>query len=304
MPLVKLRLSNDLIVPTRVAGVLVEFYNLSAVFQTSGTTDVNGEVTVTLPIAQYDVAMYKSGVTVLPKQPQRISVLVAPPNSNLFLVTVHERVLAEATDPLRCRITGYFLDPGGHRMVRGPRLTISPCPSLIVVGSDTVSMIDPLDVGPDQDGLYDFELLRDYSYSMYIGYLNEFFGIIPAQFTLCVPNLPGLSLSKLLFPVPIRFQMSAPTLSISLANGVNSSVTYTRAFSDETARPRDVPWASVKLVSSVPAVATASLQNGLVVVTPLSAGVTTISTERVISDMASYIPQPDFLEDTLLVTVT
>ena len=303
MPPVTIRISNDLLVPARVQGVLVEFYNLSGVFQTSGTTDGNGEVSVTLAVAQYDVFMAKPGVSILPKQPQRIDVLAAPA-SNLFLVSAHERVLPESSSTTRCRVTGYFLDPGGRRMQKPPRLSISLVKSLTVLGGEVVSPIDVLDVSADQNGYFDFELIRGATYKAYIGFLDEFFGIIPAQFKLCVPDLPGLELSKLFFPVPVGVEFSDDELDIELVDGCNESITYEQVYSDETAHPGGVPWSFIRLTNSNPEVVQAGLQDGKLVVIPLAAGTTTLSTERVISEVASYVPAPAFTPTTVVVTVT
>ena len=134
MPITTIRIKNDLPVPAALVGALVEFYNLAGVFQTSGTTESNGEVAVTLAVGSYDVFMRKAGVTFLPSQPQRIDVLVSPPNSNLFLVSCHERVAPETTDPLRCRVSGSVLGVGGGPFKsRSPRLESASMPAASVL---------------------------------------------------------------------------------------------------------------------------------------------------------------------------
>ena len=65
-----------------------------------------------------------------------------------------------------------------------------------------------------------------------------------------------------------------------------------------------MPWSFIRLTNSNPEVVQAGLQDGKLVVIPLAAGTTTLSTERVISEDASYVPAPAFTPTTVVVTVT
>jgi hypothetical protein len=303
MPLVTIRVSNDEVVPERVQGILVEFYDLSAVFQTSGTTDVNGEVTVTLPVADYDVAFYKAGVSILPKQPQRIQVLTSPPNSNLFLVTCHEKVPPESTDPLRCTVFGKILgqDGGGTKS----KIVFALVKEVSVLATNIIDILSRKEIHSDEEGYYEFELLRGQEYDVFFLYLDSFLGI-PQTAKLCaiVPDSASVELHKLLFPIPLTADFSVNSKSVSLGSDPDESETLTVLWNDGSTRWASYAWTSLKVTNDHPEVAEIYVSSGTVIIKPLSAGTATVTVERVMSDAVQFDPIESFTSETMVVTVS
>lgn len=301
MPTVTIQIENDEVVPQRIAGVVVEVYNLAAVFQTSGTTDANGEVVFSLPIAQYDLVFFKTGVSILPKQPQRIDVLVAPPNSNTFLVSAHERVLQESIDPLKCRVTGRVVAPNGSPTVG--RLIFVPCYEVIVADGGVMIPAQRLEYGSTQAGEFDFELYRGVKYEAYFLYVDVLFEEIPPKMIVWVPDSPAIELHKLLFPVPVDVTFTAATISLVAGGDRDETIEYDVVFEDGSDRD-SVLWAYVKLTNTDEAVVDASISGGVLTLIPKAAGTATISMERVVSDRILFNPLAAFTTDSVVVTVT
>lgn len=301
MPNVTIRIENDAVVPQRIAGVVVEVYSLLAVFQTSGTTDVNGEVVFSLPVAQYDLVFFKTGVSILPRQPQRIDVLVDPPNTNTFLLSAHERTLQESIDPLKCRVTGRVVAPNGAPTVG--RLIFVPCYEVIVADGGVMIPAQRLEFGSNAAGEFDFELYRGVKYEAYFLYVDVIFEEIPPKLIVWVPDAPAIELSKLLFPVPVGVTFTAPTISLAAGGDRDETITYDVAFEDGSDRT-SVLWAYVKLTNTDESVVDASIADGVLTLIPKAAGTATISTERVVSDRILFNPLAAFATGSVVVTVT
>ena len=303
MPLVTIRVSNDLPSPLRVAGITVEFYSTSAVFQTSGTTDVNGEVTVTLPVADYDVVFFKAGVSILPKQPQRIQVLVDPPNSNLFLVTCHERVPPESTNPLRCTVYGNLLGIGGEGI--RSRLVFSLVKEVSILSMNIIDVLGRLEVQSNDSGYYEFELLRGQCYDAYLLQLDSYLGMAQtAKLATIVPDAGSVALYKLLFPIPVNADFSVTTKAIALGTDPDETVTVDVTWNDGSSRWASYAWSGLTLVNDHPEFVEAMVSAGTVVLKPLSAGVANITIERTMSDAVQFSPIEAFVSESLQVTVS
>jgi len=304
MPIVTIRIQNDLPAPTRVEGVLVEFYDLSEVFQTSGTTDVDGEVEVTLPVATYDIFMFKEGVVILPKQPQEIEVL-ASPEENTFLVSCHVRELPESLDPVKCRVTGKVIGTGG-----GPskdRLIFTPIKYLLVIGEGVLLPESRAEFSPDDLGNFDFELLRGQEYNCYFLHLESLFGGTEKCVKAIVPSAGGVQLDKLLFPLPVSLSFSESSISIPLADGKNEDIDYTIGYSDGSTnedRPGGVLWASTTVDNPDDLVVSAEMLGGKLTLTPLAVGTATITTVRVLKESVFWGSPPAYVSESVEVTVT
>jgi hypothetical protein len=304
MPVTTIRIQNDLPAHSRVAGVLVEFYDLAGVFQTSGTTDANGEVAVTLPAASYDVFMFKEGVTILPKQPQEIDVL-DPPVENTFRVSCHVRELPESLDPVKCRVTGKVIGTGG-----GPsrdRLIFTPIKYLSVIGEDVLLPESRAEFAPDDLGNFDFELLRGQEYNCYFLHLESLFGGTENCVKAIVPSAGGVQLDKLLFPLPVSLSFSESSISILLADGKNEDINYTIGYSDGSDsgdRPGGVLWASTKTDNSDATVVCAEILGGKLYLTPLAVGTVIVTTVRVLKQDVFWNSPPAYVSESIEVTVT
>ena len=304
MPVTTLCIRNDLPSPTWVEGILVEFYDLAGIFQTSGTTDPDGEVAVTLPIASYDVFMFKEGVTILPKQPQRIEVL-APPEENVFLVSCHVRELPESLDPVKCRVTGKVIGTGGG--LSRDRLIFTPVKYLIVVSENVLLPESRVEFSPDELGNFDFELLRGQKYNCYFLHLESLFGGTETCVKAIVPSTGGVQLDRLLFPLPVNLSFSENSISIPLADGKNEDVEYTVGYSDGSDsedRPGGVLWASTTVDNPDELVVSAELLGGKLILIPLSVGTATITTVRVLKEDVFWDSPPVYVSESLEVTVT
>ena len=301
MPATTLRLSNDLPIPLRVAGCVVEFYTTAGVFETSGTTDVNGEVTATLLAGFHDVLFYKQGLSILPKQPQRIEVL-ALPATNVFLVTGHARVRPESIDPLRCTVSGHILGADGKKTKS--KLIFSTKKGLLVLSSNIIAPELQLNASSDDNGYFEFELLRGVCYSAYFTYLEVLLGMNPGVLDILVPDQPSVTIDTLLFPVPVNMDFSANVKALVAGAGPNEDIDYTLTHSDGSVRNGGTPWAGITLTNTDSLVVEAALRDGKLCLTPLTAGVATITVVRSMSDRVLFDPVPVFQSEQVVVTVT
>jgi hypothetical protein len=302
MPLVTLLIKNDLQLSSPVTGVHVEFYGIDGLFQTTGVTDLNGSVTISLPDGTYDIGFYKPGVTILPKQPQRI--VVDSLLTNSFLVRCHERLLPESSDPRKCRISGKIVGVDGGR--NSSRLVVAPSTKLIVFDGNIVDLEKQTEMASDEYGYFEFDLLRKEPYEIYFLYLESFLGISPpAKLAIVVPDQPAIELHKLLFPVPVDATF-LPALSVSLPLSATEdrSNTVSVLWNDNVDRWNSFAWAGVSIFNDNPLVADVSVSVGSITIKPLSPGVANISVKRLLPSIAHFDPIEPFISDTLILTVT
>ncbi len=298
MPAVTLHLVDDEVSPSPIEDVVVEFYSTGAVFQTSSTTDEDGEVTVTLPVADYDVLFYKAGLTVLPRQPQRIEVLEG---SNDFTVECHLRTLPEATDPKLTRVTGKFtMVHGGH--VR-ERMVFYPRKDLLVYADGVVELNGRYEVASDAEGYFDFQLLRNIEYYVYFIHLDTLLGEAAGKLHVFVPDAPAIDLGKLLFPLPQVLSFSDEAITLVAGGDPDESVDATLSYSDGSIRSGGIQWASIALSNSNSEVVESAIRDGKLCLKPLTAGTAVISSTRSIATYAYWEEVPEYVTDSITVTV-
>ncbi len=303
MPNVTIRLQDDSTGNPRIEGVAIEFYSTLGAFQTSGTTDEDGEVTVSLPADFYDIMFFKQGLSILPSQPQRFEVLSS--GSNIFLVTGHLRLLPESSNPLKTKVSGYVL--GGALGATRTRVSLSLVKQLTVVGPNPILPESRFEVSSDDDGYFEFELVRGMKYTAVFRDVDEFMQVTPAFFTLLVPDSPGIAFDKLFFPLPVSLEFDDDTLSLVAGAVDDVSIGYFINYSDGSDtnnRPISVPWASLQAVSSNEEVATAVLEDGHLRIDPIAPGTTTISTIRHFNDAVLWTDPPGFETTEVVVTVS
>lgn len=302
MPAVTLTVMNDAVSPAPVEGVVVEVYTTGAVFVTSETTDADGLVTVTLPIADYDFLFYKTGISILPRQPQRIEVLA---DGNDFTVTCHQRVLPESIDPKKTRVTGNFLSVFGE--TTRERIVFVPKLELIVYLSGVMTLDGSREVASDDEGYFDFELLRGQEYYVWFPHLNvllgEAVGSASGRLLVKVPDAAGIELDKLLFPLPQDLSFSAEEITLVAGADPDESVDAVLTYSDGSVRTSGVLWAGVSLSNTDNTVVEAAIRDGQLCLTPLSAGTATISSTRAIRSFAFWEEVPAYETDSIVVTV-
>lgn len=304
-------LESDDVSPVLISGLIVRVFSTVGVFVTSGTTDVDGEVLFDLPDADYDLTFFKAGVSLLDGMPQRITVDVAdtdiPPNT--FKVKAHITSLPESPDPMLCRISGTIRGGDGRRS-KDIRLALGMCPETAVLSGYVIAPQDFIDVRPDDDGFYEFDLLRGMRYRVYFAQLVTLFRIEPAMVYGVVPDLPAIELKDFLFPVPLTATFDPLTLSLAVTADPDNSVECTITYSDGSVnsvgkRPVPPTFVFVTAISSDPDVAEAAISGDKIVITPRIAGTTNVTIQRSISDeYLIYDPLPTFSTQTLVVTVT
>ena len=300
-PIVNVNVQSDDPSPVGIAGVVVQVHNTSFVFQTSATTDSDGNISVTLPDGTYELYFYKPGVSILPGQPQQI--VVDHTLSNSFQVTAHVKADPESTDPRRCTISGYILGVDGKATVT--RLIFEPVRELTVLSGNIIAPDYRIEISSDDSGYFEFELLRHTNYYGYFLSPQDIFGQQPGKLCIFVPDAPAINLSNLLFPVPISLSLSATTITIAANGGINDTITVSAAFTD--GNTRDVigtAWAGVDVTISDNRIVDAAIQGDTLTLTPHTAGTATITFTREIPSSVFFDPLPDFTSDTLTITVT
>lgn len=302
MPTVTIIVTSDDPVPVLIDGVVVEFYDAtSAVFQTMGTSDISGEVTISLPAGEYDVLLYKAGLSILPNQPQRISVDLLLPN--VFKVTGHLRTRPESIDPLRCTVSGSIIGVDGKQAKH--RLIFEPLKTITVLTGFVVAPYSRREVSSDEEGYFEFDLLRNTKYAAYFVFPQDLFGTQPGKLDVITPDLPSVALDVFLFPVPIKLTFSALTISLSAGSLTDETIQVSLSFTDGSVRETlSSPWAEVRVTNTDADVVEASISDAKILkLKPIKPGTAVITTERVVNDRAFFDPIQNYTTDTVVVTV-
>lgn len=303
MPPVTIRVLSDEVSPAPVEGVVIEFYvPPTAVFQTSGSTSSAGEVIVTLPDGNYDVLLYKVGVTIIPKQPQRITVDTLL--SNVFEISAHVKIMPESVDPLRCTVSGFILGVDGKQAKH--RLVFEPVKTVTILTRNIIAPYSRREVASTEDGYFEFELLRHTKYSAYFVFPQDLFGIQPGKLDVIVPDSSAVSLDVLLFPIPINLTFSVSVITLVAGSPTDNTTTVVLTFSDGSVRDSmSSPWAYIVTTNTNADVVEASIADAKILcLKPLTPGTATITTVRTIGDRALFDPVQDYVTQSVVVTVT
>lgn len=293
MPIVKVVVINDDPGLTALSGATVYFYNTTGVLQTSAVTNNSGIATVTLPNATYDIYVFLESFSCL--QPQRIVVADPPPNND-FQISGHLKTLPEAQDPKLCRVSGKIITFTGVP-AKSVELTMVQVPKNIIV-SKKLSFYRPVQIKSDNNGYFEFDLIRNVKYKIdYQNYDGE-------ELIAKAPNRPAVTVTDLLFPIPIFVDLSQTTLSLSQNSGINDSVTYIINYSDGNTDPTPHEWASIRINNSNSNVAQVSAFQGRLQISPITTGTSVITFSRIISDEYVWIDPPPFTSENLTITVT
>ena len=305
MTIAKVIIESDDTVPVLVDGMTIRFFDIGGAFVTSGVSDGVGEVDVDLPDADYNLYFFKQGVSVNAGMPLQITIDAAdtdvPPNT--FKVIVHVATLPEAVDPLQCRISGTLRGADGE-FTKDGRITLTPTLETGVLGDNVIAPQHSVTVYPDEDGQYEFNLLRNVNYCAYFHFLDELLGVEPPELDVRVPDLPALNLTNFLFPVPVNADFEPEVLALTAGDPEDDSIELTISYSDGSTRTTLPRFVTVTPVSDDEDVATVEIQVDKVLVTPLTSGTANITIEREISDTIYFDPAPAFVTETLVVTVT
>lgn len=303
MPPITIRVLTDDPSPIPIEDVVIEFYtSASAIFQTSGSTSSSGETTVTLPDGDYDVLLYKTGVSFLPRQPQRIT--VDSLLTNTFEISAHPRVRPESIDPLRCTVSGSVLGVDGKQAKH--RLVFEPVKTITILSHSIIAPYSRREIASTENGYFEFDLLRNTKYSAYFVFPQDLFGTQPGKLDVIVPNSPSVPLDDLLFPIPVNLTFSETAVTINSESLLDDTITVILTYSDGSVRESmSSPWAYVTVTNTEPTIVEASISDAKVLLLkPLTVGSATITTTRVISDRALFDPLPSYMTQSVVVTVT
>lgn len=305
MTIAKVILESDDPSPALVGGLTVRFFDTGGTFITSGVSNVSGEVDVDLPDADYHLYFFKQGVSINAGMPLLITIDVAdtdvPPNT--FKVIVHVHTLPEAIDPLQCRISGFIRGADGEPTKDG-RIIMSATLETGVLGGNVISPQDSVSASPDENGFYEFNLLRNVNYCLYFHFLETLAQKEPPVLDARVPNLPALDIADFMFPVPIDASFSVNVLALIAGDLADDSVESAITFSDGSIREQGTQFTTFSSVSDDEAVALVAMQSGKILITPVATGVANITIIRTIVSTIYYDPVPTFVTETLVVTVT
>ncbi len=300
MTLVLVKMMSDAPSPAPIESVLVEVYTTGAVFVTSGNTDSSGEVQFTLPDASYDLMFYKVGMSVV--QPQRIEVDALL--NNEFQVDAHLRVLPESSNPLKCTVSGYIKGVGLNQAVH--RLIFEPVKDLTVRNDIVIAPYSRLEVTSNEDGYFEFELIRNTKYNAYFVFPQDLFCTQPGKLDVITPNGPAVQLDDFLFPLPLNCEFSQNTISIPVDPIPNETIDVTLTFSDGSERTQlATPWAGITLTNTDNLVVEACILPGnKLSLKALMPGTATITTVRMIPHTVVIDPLPAYTSESVVVTVT
>lgn len=298
-------LESDDPAPVLIETLSVRVFDTGGVFVTSGDTNASGEAIFDLPDEDYDLYFYKKGVSINGGMPQRITVDAADPDvpPNTYRVIAHITSMPESVDPLLCTISGYIRGANGLPTLDG-KLTFAPTLQTGVIGGDIISPQNLIHIHPDVSGYYEFQLLRNVCYHAYFHWLQSLLDVTPPELDVSrVPDLPALSISDLLFPVPVNGEFDPTDLDVAV--GVDDdSVATVITYSDNSVRDTGSTLVAMSAVSDDEDVAVVSLLSGKVLVTGVAVGTANITLVRAISSNIYYSPAPTFTTDTLVVTVS
>lgn len=301
MPIVNIQIVNDDPLEEPISDVVISIYDMAASFQTGATSSEDGLASVVLPDGDYLAYFYKAGVIFNPSQPQTL--VVSGPDANTFKIIGHIREEPESDDPLLCTVSGKILGANGKKTKS--RLIFEPVKELLVLDGNVIAPQRSIQISSDSEGYFEFELLRNTKYNAYFLFPQDLFGQQPGKLDAVTPDLPRVDLHSLLFPIPLNTTFSESEISLVSGSGEDSSIIVSTSFSDGTVRNVvSTAWAVIEIVNSDPTVADVCISGNKLLITPLSAGTITITTQREIPSKVLIDPLPDYSSDTITVIVT
>jgi hypothetical protein len=270
-----------------IEGVLLRIFDeTGASFITSATTDALGRAQFDVngtpapyPI-RYQVRCSKLGVTFT--NPEYIEVYdpLPPATANSYNVYGDIHVLEEATKPGFCRCAGFFVDPGGRPI---EDLMIKFTNLFEPVIYDNVVIATKVEVRTDRDGYAVVELVRGGKYVATISGMHD------ERLDIVVPDLPSANLKDVLYPVvaSVTFSPAAPWSML-----VGGYIDVTPVVTASSGAILDgIADGDVQYRTADPTVAHVAMGNGVLRISGVSAGSTTLILSR-IDDSIKRIPDP------------
>lgn len=298
MALVTIQILSDEPSPEPIADVLVQVYGTNAIFQTSSTTNEEGRITVSLPPETYDLIFFKSGVSF--EQPLRFE--ITDNTNHSFELEAHIHSRPESIDSKKCKISGYIVGVDGGRYKTS--IVFRPWKELIIAQSNVVALQASIEVFSNDNGYFEFELLRNKQFVASFVTPRSLFGEDPGLIKVITPNGPSVDLYAFLFPMPVHMEFSSNTISLVAEDEQDESISYLLTYNDSSERTSlSSPWGGVFLTNTDNRIVEACFIEGKLILKPLTPGVATITTTRVVPSTVDYDPLPIFTSESVTVTV-
>lgn len=284
-----------------ISGVLLRIYTAAGVYVTEGVTNGSGLLG---PLSLDDGVSYharasKTGcIFTLPY------VLTFAADTD-FDLTGTVPVQPTATNPAKCRISGYLRDAGGNA-IRGLNIFMRPEKLRVVIDGEVIT--DKLVVKTDNNGYLDFELYRTLTYRVQpVGRWKEYFGwqLEDTEFVcelLDVPDYSSLGIAEFLMPRPARILFSQA--SVAVAAGGSDATTQITVRKTNLVDYDEGLLDYLEYDTADNAVATVTVDDsGILHVNGVAAGTTTVLVVR--KDIPLIVlPDTALVVDTLTITVT
>lgn len=276
-----------------VEGVTVHLYDETNTYrQATGVTDAAGEVTFTgLTAGTYVLRLCGKSIHAEISSPQTVNVK-DPPISNVFEGTAETFEAPVSMNPEACRIYGWFTWPNMRPRQVAMHIFSTEDPVWVATGWESLG--DLFSLASDENGYLEFDLVRGGLYAAHVaGYMDE-----PIVFR--VPDQENVLLTDLLFPIPDTFVFD-PAGPLALLVG-DDPVTLEDSYLDLSsgfrvdagtmeANVEDSVLRWVEYSSSDESVATAVPGvYGMPKITPVGAGVATITAELKDNTCRNYYP--------------
>jgi hypothetical protein len=293
--LVQVVVKDDALTPAPVESVRVRLFDSLDAFLAEFFTDSSGIIDAVIegdpdPGRTYIIRLFKDQWTFPGGATQLIAVQdpLVPPDTNIFDVTAHLAVPEESADPDLCRITGYVTD-ASLRALKDITLRILPrevYPSAVVAGFPFPSVPTPVRdkllvsgivTKSDKNGKMDFLLPRESIFDIHI-YGLETPGVQIIE-QVWVPDAAAMTLRNLLFPYVASVVFAEDPIAVLESEAVEVAVTVTGSNGQDIVA-KSALLALLDFTSEDEAVATVEVDDGLIRVTGVGAGSTTITVTR------------------------
>jgi hypothetical protein len=297
-------------VPQPVSGVVVNVYDASTLaFVTSGVTDGAGQAALLLPGdadgIPYEVRFYKQGVSF--QNP--MAILVKDPlgvgETNEFDASGQVKTLAEAVDPLLCRVTAQLIGMDGKPMKNVliklfSRADIESQNPLVL--NDRLLTGQSFEVKTDENGEAIFDLIRKGEY------FTTFAGNDDTVWNFVVPDRSSVRYADLVHPQPVSLDWDntdAPGDAVSVGVGGTIEVDFSVLFSDFQSRRKDLG-KYITLVNSDDTKMDVKFYTteAKAVITGLAPGMATVTAEIKQGIVPARIPDYSITSPALNVTIT
>jgi hypothetical protein len=269
--------------------VSINLYDQSNQFVTSGTTDVNGVLTLSLPEATYTSYYYKQGVTIT----QPVTLIVSA-NSKNFIVLATVRVPRASVDNKLITVFGFVNGQDG-KPIKSVRIVLIPEPINII--NTALVYTQTTTVKSDETGWFEFTLLKNTKYK---AQLDGYADILSVE----TANQETVLIQDFLFPIPVLLTLSSSNVTLALLNGQNTDTTYTLRYTDATYKDFSTPWSDLSSTHTDSSIAEIHYLKGKLLIVPLKRGTTVITITRVIRPEYVWSPEPQFTAPVLTITVT